>query len=767
MKELTKKQSLALYKDWKREIEAYEQDSEVWESRSKKIIERYRDARKLRAETKAIRYNILWSNVQVLKPALYARDPIPRVERRFKQKDSPSRVGAQIVQNCLSYLIECGNFGDAMRSAVVDRLLPGRGIVWIRYEPTFKEVTVQTTDDVTGETTESTEEKLDYEKAIPDYVHWQDFGHTWARTFEELRAGWRISYLTREQLVERFGDIAKDIPLTHSPYKDDDDTRKKGGDGELKAPVYEIWDKETEKVIWLCKEYKEGVLDAKDDPLELEGFFPFPKPLFATLANDDLIPTPDYVQYQDQAAELDELTARISLIVSAVRVAGVYDASAPGIGRLLSEGLVENKMIAVSKWAMFAERGGLKSAMELLPVLQIAQTLQQLYISRDHLKNDIYEITGMSDIIRGATDANETAKAQEIKSQYVNLRLGETQKDVERFARDLLRIMADLVSSRFSQETLAAMSGIQLMTQEQKAQIQQVAQSGQPLPPEIQEGMNKPTWEEVLGVLRNDKVRNFRIEVETDSTIAINDKDEKEGVNEFMMAAGQYMQGMVMAIKEGAIPQDVGKQILLQAFRKYRFGSEIEEALDQIVEKPQSPEAQKQIQEAKQVGEQAQQKVQEAQKAGQDLQLQQAQFKTEVDGANKSLDMAKQGFAADQKIAQTELQSMFKSLNVEFQSTQKIAQAEAVSAMSKIQTSVDTFLKKLEIPAEKAKEAKDAQQLQGMAQANNEVKNLANAAVDALAQSVAPRDVDIIRDPATGRPTQLRVVPQKQANANQ
>lgn len=782
---LTAKQSKNLWTEWEQEIAAYESDTESWVSRSEKIIDRYRDSRKMRQETRSIRYNILWANVQVMRPALYARDPIPRVQRRFKQKDAPSRVGAEVVQNCLSYLIECGNFGDAMRAAVLDRLLSGRGTVWIRYEPTFEDVTTQTTDDVTGEVREETQQQLKYEKALPDYVHWKDMGHTFARTWDEMRGVWRITYLDRDALVARFGDKGKDIPLTHTPNEDESRSgKKKGTEQDKKAVIYEIWDKDSKRAIWLCKEYKDGVLDVRQDPLEIEGFFPCPKPLYATLANDDLVPTPDYVMYQDQASELDELTERISLIVSAVRVAGVYDASAPGIGRLLTEGKADNRLIAVSNWAMFAERGGLKSAMDLLPVLQIAQTLQQLYQSRDALKADIYEITGMSDIIRGATNPNETAKAQEIKSQYVNLRLNESQKDVERFARDLLRIMADLVSSKFSLQTLSNMSGVVLLNDAEKQKImqmqqmaQQMQQTGQPapaVPPEALEMLDKPTWEEVASVLRDDQVRNFKIEVETDSTIAINDKDEKDGINEFMMAMGQYMQGVTIAVEKGALPKEAGKQILLTVMRKYRFGDEVEEAFEapDNTPPPVDPAMQKKEQEL-------QQQQEELDKAVKQFQDDQSKFKTEVESANASFETQKQSFEAEKQIASQTAQSDYKTMEAEFQAQvkgiladfnaeQKIAQADAKTAVSQIQLAVEGFMTKAKASADEAKKTHDADAMQGIAEANNQVVEIANAAIDSIAQANQPKTVDVIRDPATGRPSQLVVRTNGSAkNANQ
>ena len=95
---------------------------------------------------------------------------------------------------------------------------------------------------------------------------------------------------------------------------------------EKRACVYEIWDKEEEEALWLSKSQKE-LLDRKPDPLNLADFFPCPKPLYATMTNESLIPVPDYTLYQDQANELDICADRIDGLLKALQVRGVYDAS--------------------------------------------------------------------------------------------------------------------------------------------------------------------------------------------------------------------------------------------------------------------------------------------------------------------------------------------------------------------------------------------------------------------------------------------------------
>lgn len=285
---------------WIGQIDAYEQNFQPWEKRSKEIIDRYRDERKGGNKNKA-RFNILWSNVQTLAPALYATPPIVNIDRRFQDDDDLGRYSALVLERATMYYVNHDLFDNVMRQMVLDRLLSGRGTPWIRYVPTFKDVE-QITDDATMQSDDGKEEpeqELYAEDVVPDYVHWQDFGHTWARTWQEVRGVWRKVYLSRAELVKRFGDVGKTIQLDAKPRTDDGKETEAG----KKATVYEIWDKTKKKALWVHRDHPE-VLDEREDPLRLKDFFPCPKPLYATLTNDSLIPVPDFIQYQDQARRI-------------------------------------------------------------------------------------------------------------------------------------------------------------------------------------------------------------------------------------------------------------------------------------------------------------------------------------------------------------------------------------------------------------------------------------------------------------------------------
>lgn len=575
-------------KYWSDCIAQYNKDAQKWVDRSKKIVKRYKDERKDENAT-TVRYNILWSNIQTLKPALYAKDPHPEVERRFKDDDDVGRVASDVLERCLSYSISNHQFGDIMRECVLDKLLVGRGIAWVRYVPSFKDAEPDMiTDDVDSEEAgEDTDEKeplpqvIDFEDIAYDFVYFEDFGYSKSRTWEEVQAVWRRVYLSRDELVERFGEeIGNAVPLDHKADDAPDDTTQK------KATIYEIWDKCEKEAIWLSLQYPE-LLDVRKDPLGLEGFFPCPKPMFGTIANDSTIPVPDYALYQDQAIELDELTKRIAMITKAIKVAGVYDASAKDIDRLMSDG-VTNTLIPVDNWAMFAEKGGIAGAVSLLPMGEIAQTLMQLYEVRDKVKQDLYEISGMSDIIRGASDPNETATAQQIKSNYASVRLNDQQRDVQRFARDLLRIAGQIIASHFQLDTIKQICGVRLLTEQEKQFMQAAMQNpqvAQQIPQEQLNLLNEPSWEQVEALLKDDNKRNFRIDIETDSTIMQDAQQEQQARLEFVNTIGQVMQGAATIAQTTPQLLEPIKESIMFLIRGYKVGRTTESAFKTALEK--------------------------------------------------------------------------------------------------------------------------------------------------------------------------------------
>ena len=558
------------YEDWYKVIMGYERTYKRWEARVDRIIKKYKDDSRYDRNPNA-RFNILWSNVQTIQPAIFARLPRPDVSRRFRDNDPIGRVASMMLERALEFELEhYGDYKSAMNNAVLDRLLGGRGQAWIRYEPHFTAPEGEpddgfgvTEDSDEAETSEAKEienpDQIEYECAPIDYVHWRDFGHSVGRTWEEVTSVWRKVYMSRPALVERFGEeMGYQIPLDTKP--EDLKQSYKSDDGLYEALIYEIWDKETGKVFWISKSLGK-ILDERDDPLELEGFFPCPKPLYATLTTDSLEPIPDFVIYQDQARELDTLCDRIDGLINALKVRGVYDASSSELQRLFSEG-ENNTLIPVHNWMAFAEKQGMKGAIDLVDITPFATALMSCYQAMEQVKGQIYELMGIADIQRGQTDPNETLGAQIIKSNNAAGRLKTMQHSVVDFATKLLSFKAQVICNFFTDETLLQISGAQQLSPQDQALVPQA-----------------------IALLRNEAAKNFRIEVTSDSMIYQDEQQEKADRTAFLAAVGGFFQQAVPMVQQVPELAPMAAEMLKFAVTSFKAGKQLEGIIDETADK--------------------------------------------------------------------------------------------------------------------------------------------------------------------------------------
>jgi len=632
------------YETWYNTIAGYERAYKEWESRTDRIIKRYRDDSRTRNNPNA-RFNILWSNVQTITPAIFARLPRPDVSRRFRDNDPVGRVASMMLERALDYEItHYGDYKSAMSQSVLDRLLGGRGTSWVRYEPHIAgeaggmaegmpEDGLQVTEDTDEAETEGgiyreDQERIEYECAPVDYVYWRDFGHTIARTWEEVTAVWRKVYMERPALVERFGEeLGNKIPLDTKP-ETSKTFNEKMGEGASEAVIYEIWDKTSGEVLWLSKSMGK-ILDTRPDPLKLENFWPCPKPLYATLTTDKLEPIPDFVLYQDQAKQLDTLADRIDGFINALKVRGVYDASEPSLARLFSEG-ENNTLIPVKNYAAFSEKGGMMGAINLVDIAPIANALQMSYQAMDQVKNQIYEIMGIADIQRGQTDPSETLGAQIIKSNNAAGRLKTMQHAVVDFATELLSIKAQIICNHFTDDTIVKISGAMQLSPQDQQLIPQA-----------------------LALLRNESAKNFRVEVTSDSMIFQDEQQEKADRLEFLSAMSGFLSQAVPAAQATPELTPMLVEMLKFGVTAFKAGKGLEGMIDETADKfreqakmaegqpkPPSPEQQKmemqmQIEQAKMQA--------EAQKMQMQQQIEQAKIQGQIE-----LEKAKQEYQAQE-----------------------------------------------------------------------------------------------------------------------
>jgi hypothetical protein len=430
--------------------------------------------------------------------------------------------------------------------------------------------------------------------------------------------------------------------------------------------VWEIWSKTLNKVVWVA-EGVDVLLDEGKPHLKLEGFFPCPRPAYGTTQRGSLVPVPDMVYYKDQLEEINELTGRIHALSGALQVRGFYPAGAGEIGDAIEAALksTDNRqvMVPISNWAAFGG-GAAKDTIVWLPLEMIVSTIAQLVELRRQVIDDVYQIMGLSDIMRGSTEASETLGAQQIKAQYGSIRIRDKQMELVRIARDLVRIGAEIMAENFDAKTLLDMSQLEIpsnadilkqveeLTAQAEAKLAQQVQQAMQAPeaqqmaqanpqqaqalmaqaeqqvlaevqPQIAKLEQTPTIEQVMEFLRDQRVRPFVLDIETDSTIQPDEDAAKQRATEFITAVGGFMQQAVASVSVVPESAPLAAEMLKFVASQFRAGRQmettIEEFADQMKEaakqpKP-NPEAMKAEADAKATEQDAQLRAQEAQQA--------------------------------------------------------------------------------------------------------------------------------------------------------
>lgn len=599
---------------WGTEIEAAGQELQKFHDEARRIVQRYLDKRDAYGKDES-KVNLFWSTMKVLLSMLYARPPRADVSRSFQDyEDDVARVAGTMLQRILNRSFDDNvSVWDAnVRQGIEDWLVVGLGQVWLRYEvETQPYVIPAVLDPMTGVelAPEQEAERIVDEDAPCDYIYWEDFYWSPARTWQEVRWVGRRVYMTKDQLQERFGpEIAAVVPLGRPQSKSNVNDQVVKYDPWSKAEVFEIWCKENRKVYWYAKG-ADVILDVKDDPLGLDGFFPCPRPVAANVTSSNFMPRADYVFAQDQFNELDEINTRITWLTRAAKVVGVYDKSAEGIQRVFQQG-AENQLIPVDNWALFAERGGIKGQVDWVPIDQVTNAIERLRQYRQDKVMQIYEVLGISDVMRGSSRASETATAQQIKAQFGSTRVQLMQFYIADWISQALRIKAEIICKHWQPETIIRRSNIE--------RTPDAALAGA-----------------AIELLKTEEMREYRIHVEADSMAAMDWAAERDAAVQFMQGLGAFISQVAPMAQSvpGAAP--VLLSLLQWSVSKFRVSTQIESVLDQAITglkqqgiQPQQPSPMQMAQvEEKQAG--AQERAAKARKtnveaAGMQMQIAQA-----------------------------------------------------------------------------------------------------------------------------------------------
>lgn len=571
---------------WLERIRAAEKREEQWRKDARSAEKAFtNDAQG--DEGKCYDFNILHSNVETIVPAIYNSTPIPDIRRRWieaigeapkppppPKPDEDPRLAQQAAQQAMMQFQQAmqayqakelrdrdaKSYGDMIERVITtqiddnrldteieqvaqDAFLSGRGIVRVKFTATFNGE-VPTNESLPVEAVSWRDYRQGPAKRWKD-VPWVSFRHTASRETLEAK-------VIDKELVASQGS---EVPTT-GPENDSDD-----------IPYWEIWCRES-KTVKFVREHDGKILKMEPDPLELSGFFPMPPPVQPITLTGKMTPVCPFTIYKALADELDQITKRINKIMKGLKVRGIIAGNA---SKLLSLAEADDNEIRVEDdLEALAQTGGLDKAVMWWPVDKAILVLKELFAQREIVKSSIYEITGISDIVRGASNANETLGAQEIKTRWGALRIQKMQRLIERQVRDIFGIMAELVSTKFSEPTLHQMTGI-----------------------EMTDGMRALMQQPVLA--------SYRVDVESDSTVRADLTRQKEDMTEFLAGTGNFFATMAPLVQQSPAMAEPVAEIYASMARVFKLGREAEDALDRMkslakqaaADPPPDPEAQK------------------------------------------------------------------------------------------------------------------------------------------------------------------------------
>lgn len=509
-------------------------------------------------KSKNNKQNIFWSSIETLKPFIYFKAPVPYVERKSKQNNPVEAAACQILEKALIWDLEQQDFDGVIKYARNDYLISGLGLTYEKFEPVIEQVQtqMQDVDPITGEmiSIDTVAEVMTDAKVTTNYIDPHDIivDTTNVKVWEDVEWVAQSIKMTKQEVIDQFGEKYAEKLL--------DGTIELEKDKESETTVYRIWDKKKKQVLYVS-EVLDEFLRVDDDFLKIDGFFPFPKPVFATLDNHGVIPTPDYTEIKCMLDELDGVNKRMKMTMQALKVTGAYDSSFSDLKNMLD---AENRLIAVSDFDKIREKGGIDGFVGFMPIGQYIDALQALSERRNQLIQAIYEITGVSDIMRGNSDPQETATAVTKKTNFGTLRNQDRQNDFQRYLTDVLKIKAEVICEQFTPELLA--------------------QFADNIQPEV--------FNLAVQLLKTDKIRNLTLGIETDTSFMQSEELEKTNeavktIHEMITAAFQ-----VVSAQPALLPlyKQMIESVVVTLPQARQFNTAIDETFNRIAQELAQPD---------------------------------------------------------------------------------------------------------------------------------------------------------------------------------
>jgi hypothetical protein len=617
----------ALVDIWRREID----NAKVYHEKSKETAKEFQQIYEKQESEKnysSSAYPIFWSNTQVLKPLLFSKLPKINIAQANYNNDEIARIASELIERLLNYLLKESDAENQFEKTRDGYLVEGIGIpriVFIPPEPIETKIKKkkekpeieddynESEDMAEGENSDMEEESIydvdESKKSFKiEFVDYQDFLKSTEKEWSKVRWIAFRKYYSRRELIEYFGNKGKKVPLNNKKYEylDEEET-----DLYKLCEVWEIWDRENRMCYFMTFAGDGYLLDKEKDGYNLKNFFPIPMPMGL---NDSkrLLPQPLYKQYKTHAENLSEIDERIASLIKQVKFTGVYNSLAEQSD---VEGIMNGEDGEFKPLKTTSNIDDARKLIVFKPIAEIVNAITTLRQEKISLKADIQEITGLSDIVRGYSVASETATAQQLKGNFAISRIQPLQKEVEFTIRDTIRLLAELAVEKMSMLELMEITGLkihdveaiaeatqknlQITVEEAKAQLKpedpQYQEKLMMLSQQAQAGYKKTMdkiKEDLKGfaieyknlnkldkMLKSDKLRCVNIDIETDSTIKIDQNQEKQDRIAYITTISNMVQAMAPVVQSGVVSKDALNEFIIFASKPFKVGRNLENFL--------------------------------------------------------------------------------------------------------------------------------------------------------------------------------------------
>jgi len=588
------------------------------EERRKKFIEAAEESIRIYNAQKDVgilrdterRLNVWWYCVNTLLPAYYSSTPKAEVMLRKRSGGVMHEASAVILERNIQYQMDMSfNFDQVGYSAALQFLLTGQAVLWARYdfemEEREQEMVLFANDegklvDVDGETYEGpmdvvqqgpgntfivpvNVEVKDDEASILDIVQYNDYLCSDARNESEVEWRARRAFLTRYQAEKLFGQkIADGLNYDSFPEAIKKDFNRDREKYEGKAEVYEIWCKASGKVYWIQTTGEKSLLMESEPPIDFEKFFPCVV-IAQNVDPDSVIPVSDYTHCKDQILEIERLTTRIHAVTQAIRTNALYDSS---MGAQVEQLMIGDlKMIPTINWNSHKGRGGLQNAVEFMPIEPYVNALQTLQTARQTALQQLYETLKVSDLLRGTSAEYKTATANRLENAWSSLGLIVRQNMFTKFISDAIGNLGTIIMDQFEEAKIMNCGDAEQVLSPLIPPEPPAPPMDPNMPPEAQPPMPPPVdpallidvmKKKIMALFKDDDQFNYRIQIASDSMVAIDQAQDQQEGQALLGAAGEFFNQMRALIEQYPPLLEFSISLFQNVIKRYKGGKELD-----------------------------------------------------------------------------------------------------------------------------------------------------------------------------------------------